>query len=160
MGHLDFVTTLIIVAVIVYAIVKQFMAKPVRRSGFVIFPLLALVEACESYRKAAVTQQQLLECAAMIALALAAAAVQAINTEIFYQDNQLYMRSKIIAVVTWAAYFLARVGLRLVFPKTGEWIIWLGIAVIFGARSVILMMKYPEITQALSRRSGRHRRRI
>lgn len=70
------------------------------------------------------------------------------------------MRSKIIAVVTWAVYFIARVGMRFAFPETGEWVTWFGMAVIFGARSVILMMKYPEITQALSRRSGRHRRRI
>lgn len=69
---------------IIYAIVRQFIAKPVRRFGFVILPLLALAEACEFYRKAVVTQQQLLECAAMIALALVAAAIQAINTEIFY----------------------------------------------------------------------------
>lgn len=159
MEHIDFLTTLIIVALFLYAIVKQFLAKPIRKFSFVIFPLLALYEAYDSYPKITVSNNQFNECAVIIALAFASAVIQALNTEVFYKDNRLYMRSKIIAVLTWAVYFFVRIGLRFVFNSTGTWIMWLGIAVIFGARSLILLIKYPEIGQALSERPLRYRRR-
>lgn len=158
MEHIDAVTAMIIIAVIICAIVKQFMAKPIKTFGFVIFPLLALYESCKSFPNTAAREHQLIECAVMLALALSAAAIQALNTEVFYRDDQLYTRSKLIAVVTWAGYFLARIILRYIWHDSGEWTMWLGLAVTFGTRSVILYIRHPEIGTALLQ-SGRHNRR-
>lgn len=159
MEHFDFITALTIIALLIYAIVKQFMAKPVRKFGFVIFPLLALYEAYESYPKTVVPENQKTECIIMIILALGSAVIQALNTEVFYKDDQLFMRSKIVAVITWLIYFLVRVGLRFIFNSTGSWMMWFGMAIIFGARSAVLLIRHPEIGQALSRQPSRRRRR-
>lgn len=62
------------------------------------------------------------------------------------------MRSKPVAVITWAAYFLIRIGLRFFCHSTESWMMWLGMAVIFGVRSFILYLRFPEIGKALSQR--------
>ncbi|CAB1245698.1 conserved membrane protein of unknown function [Ruminococcaceae bacterium BL-4] len=155
MEHFDATTTLIIIAVIAYAIVKQFMAKPVRTFGFIVFPLLALYEACKDFPKLPVPEHQLIECAVMLALAFIAAAIQATNTEVFFKDNQLYTRGKLIAVLTWAGYFLVRIAMRYIWSDSTEWMTWLGMAVTFGTRSLFLYIKHPEIGKALLRRSSR-----
>lgn len=152
MDHLDLATTLIVIAAFVYAIAKQFMAKPVKAFSFAIVPLLALYEVFDSLPKAAVPKSQIAECAVMVLMALAAAILQAAFTEVFYQGERLCMRSKPVAVITWAAYFLIRIGLRLLYHSRESWMMWLGMAVIFGVRSFILYLRFPEIGKALSRR--------
>lgn len=155
--HLNPTVTLIIIAVFVYAIARQFMAKPVRRLGFIIFPLLALCEAMASFPKTAVPAGQAAECAAMVALALAAAAIQAAFTEVFYKNDRLYLRSKPVAIVTWAAYFVIRLSMRFVFGGTEEWVTWLGMAVILGGRGIMLYIRHPEIGRALAQGGRRSR---
>ncbi len=152
MDHLNLATTLIVIAAFVYAIAKQFMAKPVKAFGFAIIPLLALYKVFDSLPKAAVPKSQMTECAVMAFLALAAALIQASFTEVFYQGDRLYMRSKPVAVITWAVYFLIRIGLRFFYHSSASWMMWLGMAVIFGARSFILYLRFPEIGKALSQR--------
>lgn len=161
MDHLNLMTTLIAVAVLIYAIAKQFMAKPVKLFGFVVVPLIALYKVYDSFPKTTVPQSQMAECTVMVVLALAAAVIQAMFTEVFYQDERLYMRSKLVAVVTWAAYFLVRIGLRYLYRSTESWMVWLGMAVIFAVRSLILYLRFPEIGKALSQgfRSGASGRR-
>lgn len=158
MEHLNIVTTLIIMVVLIYAVVKQFMAKPIKWFGFLIFPMLALYEAYHSYTAATVTAYQNVECAVMVTLALIAAVIQALFTEVFYKDSQLYMRSKIVAVITWVLYIMARITFRVLFNSMGLWMMWLGIAVIFSVRSIILYIRFPEIGHALMQHSGRRRR--
>lgn len=153
MDHLNLLTTLIAVVVFIYVIVKQFMAKPVRMFGFVIVPLLALYKVYDSFPKTDIPKSQMVECVIMFCLALASAIIQAMFTEVFYQDDRLYMRSKLVAVVTWAIYFLVRIGLRFLYHSTGSWMMWLGMAVIFGVRSLILYIRFPEIGKTLSQRS-------
>lgn len=159
MAHLDIVTAIIIAALLIYAIVKQFMAKPVKKFGFVLFPLLALYEAYETYPQAPLPSSQIVECLIMVTLALASAVIQGVNTEVFYRNDQLYMRSKLVAIITWVIYFAVRIGLKFLFDSKGSFMTWLGMAVIFGARSVVLFIWHPEIGQALSQSSGRSRRR-
>ena len=152
MDHLNLATTLIVIAAFVYAITKQFMAKPVKAFSFAIVPLLALYEVFDSLPKTAATKSQMAECAVMVFLALAAAILQAAFTEVFYQGERLTMRSKPVAVITWAVYFLIRIGLRFFYQSKESWMMWLGMAVIFGARSFILYLRFPEIGKALSQR--------
>jgi hypothetical protein len=49
--------------------------------------------------------------------------------------------------------------MRFAFGNTGSWTMWLGMAVIFGFKNIILYLKYPEISQQLSKQSGRRRNR-
>lgn len=152
MNHLNLMTTLIAAAVFIYAIAKQFTAKPVKMFGFVIVPLLALYKVYDSFPQTSIPRSQMVECTVLVLLALASAVIQSMFTEVFYQNDQLYMRSKLIAVVTWAVYFLARIGLRFLYHNTEYWMMWMGMAVIFGARSLILLFRFPEIGRALSQR--------
>ena len=152
MNHFDLMTTLIVAAVFIYAIAKQFTAKPVKMFGFVIVPLLALYKVYDSFPKTSIPRSQMVECTVLVLLALASAVIQSMFTDVFYQNDQLYMRSKLIAVVTWAVYFLARIGLRFLYHNTESWMMWMGMAVIFGARSLILLFRFPEIGRALSQR--------
>lgn len=152
MNHFDLMTTLIVAAIFIYAIAKQFTAKPVKMFGFVIVPLLALYKVYDSFPKTPIPRSEMVECTFLVLLALASAVIQSMFTDVFYQNDQLYMRSKLIAVVTWAVYFLSRISLRFLYHNTESWMMWMGMAVIFSARSLTLLFRFPEIGRALSQR--------
>lgn len=156
--HLDLATALLVAILAIYMIAKQFVAKPVGRFSFVIMPLLALYEACESYENALVSGSQAIECVVLVGLAIAAAFIQAKNTEVFFEEGVLYTRSKIVAVVTWVVFIVVRLGMHQFIGSAG-WITWLAIAVVFGARTLFLLVEHPQIGSALASRSGAHRRR-
>lgn len=122
-------------------------------------PLLALLEAYESYPKEGITPSELTQCGVMVLLALISASIQALNTDVFYQGDRLFRRSRPVAILTWAVYFSVRLVMRYAFSNTGSWTMWFGMAVIFGIKNAILYFKYPEIGLELSKHSDRHRNR-
>ena len=93
-----------------------------------------------------------------IGLAVVAASIQAKNTEVFFEEGVLYTRSKIIAVVTWVAFIAIRIGMHQ-FIAGADWITWLAIAVVFGARTLFLLVAHPQIGPALASRSNTRRHR-
>jgi hypothetical protein len=151
-------TTLIIIAVVIFAIIRQVMPQKIRMLSFVILPAIAAYEAYKLLPRPIIPVSQMVECLLIVVAGVVIGAIQATATNVYYKDNQLYMCGGFVSLFSWIAFMFIRFIISFAFQgfssftsfKNFEWILWAGIAVAFGSKSLILYMKHPEIGQALA----------
>jgi hypothetical protein len=151
-------TTLIIIAVVIFTIIRQIMPQKIQILSFVILPAIAAYEAYKLLPRPIIPVNQIVECLLIVIAGLVIGAIQAMATSVYYKDNQLYMRGGLVSLFSWIAFMFIRFIISFVFQgfstftsfKSFEWILWAGIAVAFGSRSFILYRKHPEIGRALA----------
>lgn len=144
-------TALCVIAIIVFIVSRQLRAKPVKKWTFVILPILAMYEVFQTFPREAVPTSQWIECILVVVGAFVAGTIQAWYSKVYVQNHVVYIKGTTITLITWSAFIAFRVLLGFAFGEfsTGfhriPWILWIGIAVIFGTRSLILYAKSPEI---------------
>lgn len=159
--------TLLIIAAVIFAIVRQVMPQQVRRIGFIILPALAAYEAYKSFPRPTIPVNQMVEFLMIGMAALVVGVVQAQFTHVYFKGDLLYMRGGIESLIAWIALMFVRFIIGLTFQGVSlfssfhsfEWILWAAVAVAFGTRSIVLYMKHPEIGQALAEEKARKRHR-
>jgi len=159
--------TLIIIAVLIFAIFIQVRPQRVYRLRFVILPALAAYEAYTSLPKPTIPVNQIFECLLIIIAALAAGAIQARFTRVYYQGDHLYICGGIVSLLAWIGLLLARFIIGLTFQgfsfftsfQNYEWMMWIAVAVIFGSKNLILYMKHREIGESLIHDRNNRRQR-
>lgn len=147
-------TVLLVICIIVWVIFRQLRPKPVKKLFFILLPLLAIYEVHQTFPQQAVPMTQWIECILVITFALIAGTIQAWYSKVYIQNQIVYVQGTAITLITWASFIGIRMTLGFAFGEfaTGyhriQWILWIGIAVIFATRSLILYAKFPEIKQA------------
>lgn len=149
-------TALLVICIIVWVVFRQLRPKPVKKLFFIILPLLAVYEVYETFPTQTVPISQWVECILVVAFALIAGTIQAWYSKVYIQNQIVYVQGTAITLITWASFIVVRLGLGFAFGEfaTGyhriQWILWVGVAVIFATRSLILYAKFPAIKQAFT----------
>lgn len=149
-------TALLVICIIVWVIFRQLRPKPVKKLFFILLPLLAVYEVHQTFPQQAVPMTQWIECILVITFALIAGTIQAWYSKVYIQDQIVYVQATTITIITWVSFIVFRIGVGFACGEfaTGyhriQWILWIGIAVIFATRSLILYAKFPEIKQAFT----------
>ncbi|MDN4619385.1 hypothetical protein QCD85_14855 [Paenibacillus sp. PsM32] len=147
----NIVTTLLVIGMIVWIVLRQLRPKPVKKLFFIVLPLIALYEVYQTFPRQQVPVTQWIECILVVVAALIAGTIQAWHSKVYIQNHIVYVQGTTITLITWASFILTRIALGFAFGEfaTGyhriQWILWVGIAVIFATRSLILYAKFPEI---------------
>jgi hypothetical protein len=163
----ELTTSLIIVAIVIFAIGRQVMPQRIRRLSFVFLPLVAAYEAYRSLPRPVIPIPQIVECVILVAAALAVGVVQSAYTRVYFKNNQLYMQGGFVTLIAWVALMIIRFIVAFMFQGVSvftsyhnfEWILWAAVAAAFGSRSLILYMRHPEIAKALAEERANRRRR-
>lgn len=154
----ELTTTLIILAIVIVAIVRQVMPQKIRRVLFIFLPLIAAYEAYRFLPRPQIPITEIVEGLFIACAALVVGSIQALNTRVYYKNNQLYMQGGIVSLFAWVFLMFFRAFIGFVFQGPQfftsfhdfEWMIWVALTVVFGSRSLILYFKHPEIANALS----------
>jgi len=149
-------TALLVICIIVWVVFRQLRPKPVKKLLFVALPLLAVYEVYQTFPQQSVPITQWIECILVITMALIAGTIQAWYSKVYIQNHIVYVQGTAITLMTWVSFIIVRLSLGFAFGEfaTGyhrvQWILWIGIAVIFATRSLILYVKFPEVQRIFS----------
>ena len=152
-------TSLIVLIVLVFFIVRQLQPRKPTRFRFYFMPIIALIAAYENFPKTNVPSSQLLECLVSVLIGIGFGILQARFTKVFQSEGNWYMQGDWKYVTSWLFLIVVRFVIVMVFnyyvPSKNmvvEWIIWIEIAVVWGVRTLVLMLQYPQLHKALERR--------
>ena len=152
-------TSLIVLIVLVFFIVRQLQPRKPTRFRFYFMPIIALIAAYENFPKTNVPSTQLLECLVSVLIGIGFGILQARFTKVFQSEGNWYMQGDWKYVTSWLFLIVVRFVIVMIFnyydPSKNmvvEWIIWIEIAVVWGVRSLVLMLQYPQLHKALERR--------
>jgi hypothetical protein len=147
--------TLVIIAGVIFVIVRQTMPKRVKRLDFLIIPIFAVVKVYTDMPHV-LSWNLSAELIVTSLFALGIGIWQGIVTDVYNQGGVLYTKSGMQYLISWICLIFGRIIIKILFEESfsnfsgGEWLIWAGIAITWGVRSGILYVRYPEIGKALS----------
>ena len=156
----NLITPLIIGAVIILVIFRQFRARRVNRLSFILIPIVGAYEAIRSMPHV-LKSNTIIELLVIALLAVIAGIGQAYTTKLEMRDGQLYMKGGVGYFLFWVLLFVGRWTIKYCFEGLdgirnfgqGEWLIFAGIAIAFGLRSFLLYSRHPEVRSALAQGS-------
>ncbi|WP_146189957.1 hypothetical protein [Paenibacillus elgii] len=145
---------LVIIAVVVYVVIRKLMPKKVDRGDILVLPILAGYKAFTGLPKdmtILMNTELFLVCIVSIVIGV----WQGISTQVYSKQGILYSKSGPSYIIAWICYLAARVLIKLIFEGSltggGDWLTWAGIALSSGAMSGMLYLRYPEIGKVIAR---------
>jgi membrane protein CcdC involved in cytochrome C biogenesis len=149
---------ILIAALVIWVIFRQLRARKVSRLQMILLPLIAAYEAFQT-RPQVIEHQTWTEFAVTIMLAIAVGFGQAYTTRIMYKDGVLYTKGGAAYLILWIVLLAGRILIKLGFEgvdglrnmHSKEWLIFAGIAIAWGLRSLLLYVRHPEIRAELGK---------
>lgn len=154
-------TTLIVLAIIVFVIVRQLRPRKLSRFSFIGMPIIALIAASQNLPHPTIPPIEVLECAVTIVVGIACGAVQAFFTRVFEQDGEWYAQGGWPYLATWVVLIAVRLLISLIFGLVAHvsmhttWIIWVDIAAAWGMRAFVLYLRHPHLGAVIARSNSR-----
>lgn len=162
-------TALLIIIAILFVIFRQFRARKVSRTGFILLPVIAAYEAFNMMPKS-LSSTEWAELGVTALLAVFIGSCQGLFTRLETRSGVLYIKGGLIYFLLWVVLLAGRITIRFIFEGTqgfsnfagSEWLIFAGIALAWGIRSIVLYRLHPEIRLAFSQMGNRRseKRRI
>ncbi len=151
-------TVLLVAVGVVYVIARQVLPRRVSWLTLMGIPVALAYLAVQHLPAGPVPARQLAELAAEVALATGAGIWQARVTQVFERDGRWYLRGGPVYLGVWVLLLAARIALqlgmggRLGLGSKGAgdlWMVWVELAVAWGARTLALFVMHPELRGAL-----------
>lgn len=154
--------SLLLLALLIILIIRQVSPRRPTRFRFYFMPVVGLIAAYQNLPHP-VPNRQVLECLISVFIGIGFGILQANYTKVYQlQSGNWVMKGDWRYVVSWLVLFVVRAGIMFLFSSaehtkdlTVEWIIWVEIAVVWGMRSLVLHIRYPELKSILAKRSNR-----
>ncbi len=152
----------IIALIMIWVISRQLRPRKVKMITLFLLPLLALYQTVQNLPHSSLPVYQIVEFVFITVAAMLGGIVQAKYTRVFWSGDQLYMQGNKITLFAWIALIVIRYGLNFTFhaffapagsPLSVLWILWVGIAIMFSTRNLLMYRKWPEIRNMVKRRS-------
>ncbi|QSO53946.1 DUF1453 family protein [Alicyclobacillus curvatus] len=159
------VTTLVIVLIILFVIARQLFPKRVTRMTLYGLPILAAYGAIRSLPYPTIPPSEVVEAAVTILLSMLAGYLQTRDTKLIQRPDGIYYRGGWIYVTTWFGLLIARFLVEISFQgiqgvtnvSSHEWILYLDVAIAWGMRSLMLVLRHPEILTEVRRQRAARR---
>ena len=159
-------TGLIVAVVLMWAIRRQVLPRRVTRIPFVVLPIVGIFEMIRYLPHSTIPANQVAECIVSVLLSAAAGLLQGLVTKVYTAaDGQVYMRGGWKYLILWVGLIATRLVVGFVFSggtfhyDSVAWIIWADLAIVWGARGILLYARYPEIRNQLANASASRRER-
>lgn len=150
----------IVFVLLIYFILRQVTPRRPTRFRFYFMPIVGLIEAYQNFPRPNVPVIQILECLISVAIGIGFGLLQARYTKVYESNNEWVMRGDWRYVVSWILLFAIRAAIMFLFGSVEhtkniavEWIIWVEIAVVWGVRSLVLHIRYPQLKEILVKKS-------
>lgn len=143
---------LIGLALFVFFIIRQLTPRRPSRLRFYFLPLIALYWSYHTLPHP-VPSIEIWTTVISVGISVPFAIMQAYFTRLYEKDGQWVMQGDWRYLVSWLIIFALQVVIALVLHQpTLTWEIALGIAVVWGMRSVVLHLRYPQLSAILARK--------
>ncbi len=140
--------------IFVFFIIRQVTPRRPSRLRFYFLPLIALYWAYHTLPHP-VPRVEVWTTVISVGLSIPFAIMQAYFTRLYEQDSHWVMQGDWRYLMTWFVILALQGAIALAFKEpTLTWEISLGIAVVWGIRSVVLHLRYPQLSGILARKSG------
>lgn len=160
MNTQSLITSVLVLALLIYFIVRQVSPRRPTRFRFYFMPIVGLIEAYQNFPRPNIPLIQVIECLISIAIGIGFGVLQARYTRVYESNNEWVMRGDWKYVVSWILLFVVRAAIMVLFGSVEhtkylavEWIIWVEIAVVWGVRSIVLHIRYPQLKEILAKNS-------
>lgn len=149
-----FASLLLPVAIIVYILIRQVTPRRPSRARFYVLPIVALYLAYQNFPRT-LPRGQLEDAILSVVVSIPFAIMQAYFTSLYQTPEGWRMKGDWRYLASWVALFIVHIGIAYLFNPTGNplatttWIIALEVAVVWGLRSVVLHLRYPQLHEIL-----------
>ena len=142
-------------AIFVYFIIRQVSPRQPTRLRFYIMPIIGLYLAYRNLPHP-VPVSQIDDAVISVAISIPFGIMQAFFTRFYQSDGQWVMQGDWRYLVSWLVLFAIHIvttfllgsGTHHVTPVT--WVIALEVAVVWGLRSLVLHLRFPQLSQVLA----------
>ncbi len=155
----------VIALIMIWVISRQLRPRKIKKVSLFLLPILALYGASQNLPQTSLPIYQIVEFLFIAGVALLAGIVQAKYTRIYWSGDQLYMQGNKITLFAWILLIAVRYGIAFIFyalfapagsKLTVVWIVWVGVAIMFSTRNVLLYRKWPEMREMLRGQDQAH----
>ncbi|GGE43608.1 hypothetical protein GCM10011391_22960 [Pullulanibacillus camelliae] len=151
-------TSMLMFALLIVFIFRQLQPRQPTRLRFYIMPVIAIIVAYERLPRPIVPEIQIIEGILSVIIGIGFGVLQARYTKVYHVNGEWLMKGDWKYLLTWLGLFAMRMIIMVVFNHIDhgksmvvEWIIWAEIAVVWGVRSLLLMLRYPQLRSVLAR---------
>ena len=136
----------------VFFIIRQVTPRRPTRFRFYILPILALVWAYHTLPHP-VPSRQIWATVISVGVSIPFAIMQGYFTRLYEKEGQWVLQGDWRYLVSWLVIFALQGIIAVVLQETAvvTWEIALGIAIVWGLRSVVLQLRYPQLSRILAR---------
>lgn len=141
---------------LVFFIIRQVTPRPPTRLRFYILPLIALYWAYHTLPHP-VPSVQIRTTLISVSVSIPFAIMQGYFTRLYEKEGQWVLQGDCRYVVSWLIIFALQ-GVSAILShqtKVVTWEIAVGIAVVWGLRSVVLHLRYPQLGMILAKKSDK-----
>ncbi len=159
---LDHSTNLFLIALIViWVISRQLRPRKLSKLTLFLLPVIALYFASQNLPHGDLPTYQIAEFILIVGVAILGGIVQARYTRVYQDGDQLYIQGNKITLFAWLLLIAVRFGINFAFyalfapagsPFSVLWILWIGVAVMFGTRNVLLYRNHSAVREMLVNR--------
>jgi hypothetical protein len=138
---------------LVFFIVRQVAPRRPTRLRFYVLPIFALYWAYRTLPHP-VPGAQAVEALISIGVSIPFGVMQAYFTRLYQAEDQWFLQADWRYVVSWLTLFALHAATAVFLHETAviTWIIALEVAVVWGLRSLVLHLRYPQLSRILSRK--------
>ncbi|MFD1887778.1 hypothetical protein [Paenibacillus wenxiniae] len=146
----------VIALIVIWIVSRQLRPRKIKKISLFLLPAIALYEASQNLPQTSLPMYQIIEFLFMAGVAMLGGIVQAKYTRVFWSGDQLYMQGNKTTLCAWILLIAVRYGINFAFHAlfappgsqlTVIWILWVGVAIMFGTRNVLLYRKWPEMRE-------------
>lgn len=143
-------------AALIYFIIRQVTPQRPSRLRFYILPIVGLFFAYKNLPHP-VPESQLWDAVTSVGISIPFGFMQAYFTRLYESGGEWLMQGDWRYVASWLALLLLRIVIAMAFgggthgaETAASWIIALEVAAIWGVRSVVLQLRYPQLQRVLA----------
>ncbi len=151
--------SIILLALLIFVIVRQLTPRRPTRFRFYFMPVVSLIADYQNLPHP-VPSIQVLECVISVVIGIGFGVLQAGYTKVYKsQDENWVMQGDWRYAISWIVLFVVRAVIMIFFSSAEhtkniavEWIIWVEIAAVWGGRSLVLHIRYPQLRTVLAKK--------
>lgn len=153
---MSWTTDIIGFAIVLYFIVRQVTPRKPTRLRFYLLPVIALIIAYRDFPRPTIPASQVEDAVISLILSIPFGIMQAYFTTLYQEHGHWLMKGDYRYLASWLALFVLHIATTVIFRPSPTspvvvvgWIVALEVGVVWGIRSLVLHLRYPQLASLL-----------
>lgn len=146
----------------IFIIGRQVKERVLKRSTFIILPIVALYEAISMYHPLTSTWMWQ-EGIVLLIIGVIGGVTQGMITKVYERDGIYYSKGGYVYAACWIILIVLRILVKFMFNQGIStetlWLTWLSVIVIYGVRGLVMYLRFPNAIRYVFSENGKMKQR-